>query len=318
VAVTGEGTITFDCGEDTLDIEDRIYFYGSHLTLDGGDSGLVVRYTGPDDCSQTEGQDHFIEIHGDSNVIRNFTLLRFPDGLHVQSGVDNLIENLRFPIVCEDAITNNGRGYEAFGTIIRGCYFEHSEDKAVMINKGGSVTVEDCEFVDCRQPVRAGGSSGNYAVRGCTFSGSSTGPRFSGGSDTMTVIFENNTVHDSQYGIRVYGAVQAVIRGNVFRPGSYGVYAYENARLRLESNDIQDARSSGVMFKDNVQADLGGGSVTIAGDSSTSAGLNILKGSRTKDLVNQTADTVKAENNIWDHDTVTEVLAEDVSGPVDV
>ncbi|UCH10464.1 MAG: pectate lyase, partial [Fidelibacterota bacterium] len=189
VAVTGEGTITFNCEGDTLDIEDRIYFYGSHLILDGGDSGLAVRYTGPDDCSQTEGQDHFIEIHGDSNVIRNFTLLRFPDGLHVQSGIDNVVENVRFPIVCEDAITNNGRGYEAFGTVIRGCYFEHSEDKAVMINKGGSVAVEDCEFVDCRQPVRAGGSCGHYEVRGCIFSGSSTGPRFSGGSDTMTVIF---------------------------------------------------------------------------------------------------------------------------------
>jgi hypothetical protein len=147
VAVTGGGTITFLCEGDTVDIEDRIYFYGSHLILNGGDSGQVVQYTGPDDCSQTEGQDHFIEIHGDSNVIRNLTLLRFPDGLHVQSGHDNLIENLRFPTVCEDAITNNGRGYEAFRTIIRGCYFENSEDKAVMINKGGSVTVEDCEFV---------------------------------------------------------------------------------------------------------------------------------------------------------------------------
>ncbi|UCD39062.1 MAG: right-handed parallel beta-helix repeat-containing protein [Fidelibacterota bacterium] len=318
VVVTGGGMITFVCDEDTLEIEDRIYFYGSHLILDGGDSGLVVRYTGPDDCSQTEGQDHFIEIHGDSNVIRNFTLLRFPDGLHVQSGVDNVVENLRFPIVCEDAITNNGRGYEAFGTIIRDCYFENSEDKAVMINNGGSVTVENCEFVDCQQPVRAGGSSGSYAVRGCTFSGSSTGPRFSGGRDTMTVVFENNTVHDAKYGFRIYGSVDAVIRGNIFRQGNYGVYAYENARILLESNDIQDARSTGVMLKDYVQADLGGGSVTIGGDHLTSAGLNIIKGSRTKDLVNETADTVKAENNIWDHDTVADVLSEDVSGLVDV
>jgi len=318
VAAVGGGTINFLCNGDTLDVADRIYFYGSHLILDGGDSGLVVRYTGPDDCSQTEGQDHFIEIHGDSNVVRNFTLLRFPDGVHVQSGYDNLIENLRFPIVCEDAVTNNGRGFEAYRTVIRGCYFENSEDKAVMINNGGSVTVEDCEFVDCQQPVRAGGSSGYYVVRGCTFSGSSTGPRFSGGRDTMTVIFENNTLHDSQYGIRVYGKVQAVIRGNVLRPGSYGVYAYENARVRLERNEFQDARSAGVFLKDDVQADLGGGCVNINGDSTASPGLNILKGNRSKDLANQTADTVKAENNVWDHATVAEVLAEDVSGPVDV
>jgi hypothetical protein len=318
VAVTGGGTITFLCEGDTVDIEDRIYFYGSHLILNGGDSGQVVQYTGPDDCSQTEGQDHFIEIHGDSNVIRNLTLLRFPDGLHVQSGHDNLIENLRFPTVCEDAITNNGRGYEAFRTIIRGCYFENSEDKAVMINKGGSVTVEDCEFVDCRQPVRAGGSFGNYTIRGCTFRGSSTGPRFSGGADTMTVIFEDNTVHDAQYGIRVYGSVRAIIRNNIFRPGSHGIYAFENARLRVEYNDIQDAGSIGVFLKDNVVADLGGGKVVIDGDSLASVGYNTLRGNRTKDLVNQTADTVKAEHNVWDHETAAEVLAEDVTGQVDV
>ncbi|UCH62103.1 MAG: right-handed parallel beta-helix repeat-containing protein [Fidelibacterota bacterium] len=318
VAAIGGGTITFECNGDTLDISDRIYFYGSKLVLDGGGSGLVVRYTGPDDCSQTEGQDHFIEIHGDSNVVRNFTLLRFPDGMHVQSGYDNLVENLRFPGVCEDAVTNNGRGYEAYRTVIRGCYFEDSEDKAVMINNGGSVTVEDCEFVDCQQPVRAGGSSGYYVVRGCTFSGRSTGPRFSGGRDTMNVIFENNTIHDSEYGIRVYGEVQAIIRNNVMRPGNYGIYAYENARVRLERNDIQNASSAGVLLKDHVQADLGGGSVSIDSNSQASLGLNILRGNQSKDLLNLTADTVKAMNNVWDHATVAEVLAGDVSGPVEV
>jgi parallel beta-helix repeat protein len=134
----------------------------------------------------------------------------------------------------------------------------------------------------------------------------------------MTVIFEDNTVHDAQYGIRVYGSVRAIIRNNIFRPGSHGIYAFENARLRVEYNDIQDAGSIGVFLKDNVVADLGGGKVVIDGDSLASVGYNTLRGNRTKDLVNQTADTVKAEHNVWDHETAAEVLAEDVTGQVDV
>jgi parallel beta-helix repeat protein len=318
VSAAGGGTIIFNASDTTILIEDRIYFYGNNMTLDGEDRNLTLKYIGPDSCNQTEGQDHFIEIHGDSNVIRNFTLIGFPDGIHVQSGYDNIVENVKFPIVCEDAVTNNGRGFEAFRTIIRGCYFEHSEDKAVMINNGGSATVDDCEFVDCMQPVRAGGRSGNYVIRNCLFRGRSTGPRFSGGKDGMTIVFENNTIHDAQYGIRVYGYVQAVICNNIFRFNDDGVYAYDSARVRLERNDIQDAKGVGVLLKGSVQADLGGGSVRINEDSTPRLGFNILKGNQEKDLVNQTNNTIMAMNNVWDHATVAEVLSQDVSGSVEV
>src|SRR5688500_14919889 len=142
VAAAGGGTITFSTSNATIGISDRIEFRGNGLVLEGEKRSITFRYTGPDDCSQKEGQDPFIEIFGNGNVIRNFTLERFPDGVHVLSGRDNVIENLRFPKVCEDAVTNNGRGYEAFGTIIRNCYFAGAEDKAVMINNGGSATVE--------------------------------------------------------------------------------------------------------------------------------------------------------------------------------
>ncbi|HEX9972053.1 MAG TPA: right-handed parallel beta-helix repeat-containing protein [bacterium] len=318
VVAAGGGTITFNVSDTTILIDDRIYFYGNNMTLDGEDRNLVLKYVGPDSCNQIEGQDHFIEIHGDNNVLRNLTLIGFPDGIHVQSGYDNIVENVKFPIVCEDAITNNGRGFEAFRTIIRKCYFENSEDKAVMINNGGSATVEDCEFVDCMQPVRAGGRSGHYVVRNCIFRGRSTGPRFSGGKDGMTVIFENNTIHDARYGIRVYGYVQAIIRNNIFRPSDFGVYAYDSASVWLERNDIQDASGVGVLLKGLVQADLGGGNVRINENTTSSLGFNILKGNQARNLVNQTNNMIMAKNNIWDHATVTEILSQDVSGSVDV
>jgi hypothetical protein len=312
------GMITFKDEHDTVDISDRIYFYGNNLVLDGNQKDIVLRYTGPDDCSQTEGQDHFIEIHGDNNKITNFTLIGFPDGIHIQSGNDNVVENIKFPYICEDAVTNSGRGYEAFGTIIRNCYFEGSEDKAVMINKGGSVLVENCEFVNCVQPVRAGGNKGAYSIKNCIFGGTSTGPRFSGGVDGMTILFENNQVNDAKYGLRVYGFVQAVVRDNIFEDTQYGIYAYDKVKISIGKNNILDSGNIGILLEDSVLADLGGGTISIDGDSISSGGLNLLKGSRTRELVNNTEFEVKAENNIWDHSTVPEVVANDIWGVVDV
>jgi hypothetical protein len=312
------GKITFQSDHDTVDVSDRIYFYGNNLVLDGGQQEIVLRYTGPDDCSQTEGQDHFIEIHGDNNKITNFTLLGFPDGIHIQSGNNNVVENLKFPYICEDAVTNNGRGYEAFGTVIRNCYFEGSEDKAVMINNGGSVVVEECEFVNCAQPVRAGGRKGEYSVRNCLFRGSSTGPRFSGGADGMVLFFENNQVNDAKYGLRVYGFVQAVVRENIFEDTQYGIYVYDKVRISIEKNGILESGHIGVLLEDSVLADLGGGNVSIDEESISSTGENILKGSGTKELVNKSVYEVKAENNSWDHSTVPKVIANDIWGAVDV
>lgn len=322
VAEAGGGKITFNCSNAVLSIKDTIKFHGSGVLLDGEDRNIVVRYSGPDDCSQKEGQDRFLEIYGDRNVVRNLTLDRFPDGIHVQSGYDNVVENLKFPVVCEDAVTNSGMGFEAFRTIIRNCYFEDSEDKAVMINNGGSVTVENCVFVNCQQPVRAGGKSGKHIVRGCTFRGQkSTGPRFSGGQEGMVLIFEGNQVEDAQYGIRVYGSVQAILRGNTFRPrlsDGCAVYIFENARARLEENVVRGGGRGGVLLQGTAQVDLGGGRVVVGGDSEPSRGLNVLKSVNSMGLINETGATVQAKNNIWNHDSAAQVRAEEVRGAAEI
>jgi len=313
------GRISFMSNIDTIDISDRIYFYGNNMELSGEHKQITFRYTGQDDCSQTEGQDHFIEIHGDNNKIVNFTLLGFPDGIHIQSGTDNVVENIKFPYICEDAVTNSGRGYEASQTVIRNCYFESSEDKAVMINNGGSVLVEECEFFNCAQPVRAGGKRGTHTVRNCVFNGTSTGPRFSGGAEGMLILFENNRVNDAKYGLRVYGSVEMIVSENYFENNSQNsIYAYDKAKVSLEKNNFLSSGNIGILLEDSVLADLGGGDVSIDGKSIISGGQNVLKGSQSKDLVNNTVFKVKAENNSWDHSTVSEVIANDIWGDVDV
>ncbi|MFB3905062.1 MAG: right-handed parallel beta-helix repeat-containing protein [Acidobacteriota bacterium] len=279
-AQAGGGRITFEPCGGILRITDTIKFVGNDVIIDGEDRNITVKYAGPDDCSQKEGQDRFIEIYGNRNVVRNLTLDHFPDGIHVQQGFDNVIENIRFPVVCEDAVTNSGMGFEAFRTIIRNCYFESSADKAVMINNGGSVTVENCEFVNCQQPVRAGGKSGRHTVRGCKFRGAkSTGPRFNGGQEGMVIVFENNTVEDAQFGIRIYGNVEAIVRNNSFqsRPSDgCSVYIFDNARVRFEGNTVQAGGKRGVLVQGFAKVDLGGGRVVVTGDSEPSRGLNIL------------------------------------------
>jgi hypothetical protein len=320
VAAAGGGKITFNVSNAVIDVQDRIDFHGSNLVLDGEDREITFRYTGPDACDQTEGQDHLIEIHGNRNVIRNFTLERFPEGIHVQSGYDNVIEHVRFPKVCEDAITNNGRGFEAFRTVIRNCYFQGAEDKAVMINRGGSVTVENCEFVDCMQPVRAGGSSGRYVVRKCVFRGRSTGPRFNAGAEGLVLDFEDNVVEDATYGLRLYGSVQAMVRNNRFRPGNggIGIYVYENARARISGNEIHRAQKGGVVVQGNALVDLGGGRVVIAGNSEPGIGGNTLRGNEPADLINESQSAIQAKHNFWDHPTLADVVSADVRGAVTV
>jgi hypothetical protein len=321
VAAAGGGTITFQVANAAIGIQDRILFRGSGVVVDGENRNITFRYTGPDDCSQTEGQDPFIEIYGDRNVIRNFTLERFPDGIHVQQGYDNLIENIRFPKVCEDAVTNNGRGLEAFRTVIRGSYFADSEDKAVMINEGGSVTVENCEFVNTAQPVRAGGRSGRHVVRNNKFRGTSTGPRFNGGADGMVVVFENNVVEDATYALRIYGRVNAIVRNNRFRPrasGGYGVYIYENAVVKLSGNEVRGASHGGVLVQGNARVDLGGGRLVVCGDPEPSAGGNTLKGNEPADLINETASRIAAKFNSWDHEAPSDVLSLDIRGAAEV
>jgi hypothetical protein len=189
-----------------------------------------------------------------------------------------------------------------------------------MINRGGSVTVENSEFVDCMQPVRAGGSSGRYVVRKCVFRGRSTGPRFNAGAEGLVIDFEDNVVEDATFGLRLYGSVQAVVSNNRFRPGSggIGIYVYENARARISGNEIQRAQKGGVVVQGGALVDLGGGRVVIAGASEPSAGGNTLRGNQPADVINESQSAIEAKHNYWDHGTVAGVVSADVRGAVNV
>ena len=114
--------------------------------------------------------------------------------------------------------------------------------------------------------------------------------------------------------------MQAIVRSNRFRlPGDeYGVYIYENARVRLSGNQIQGGGKGGVLVQGDALVDLGGGRVVIAGDSEPSPGGNVLRANQPADLVNETKAPIQARRNYWDHTTTAEVLSADIRGKAEI
>jgi|GEM_PF-5602166 len=325
----GGGRILFGFSDDTIFVNDRRDFFGDHLIVDGEDKNVHFFYNGPDACDQTEGQDALLRIHGNGNIFRNVSFDRFPDGVHLRGGQRGLIENVTVNIICEDAMTMNGGGYKVMDGIIRDCSFQYSEDKTIMVNNGiGAMVIRGCYFFNGNQPIRMTGG-GILVVRHCEFEGTNNnGPRFGGNNNF--VIFENNISHGTKSGLRLSDHVSAIVRRNVIQECTqFGVRIYkdnEDCLVRMENNTILD-NNIGVFIERYARADLGGGLVDIhrhgllsgpGATSVSSVGLNTITGSRSYDLMNNTSDTVKAENNIWDHRTVTEVMTNDVRGNADV
>ncbi len=318
IETAGGGRILFGFSSQTIYVNHHRDFFGNNCIVDGQDKNVKFYYNGPDDCSQTEGQDALIRFHGNDNIFRNLDFDRFPEGVHIRSGNRNLIENCNVGVICEDAMSMNGGGYECFDCIMRNCTYGASDDKAVMVNNGGRGVFRNLSFTNSTQPIRCTGSTGEYVIRHCNVGGESNSFRHSGGSPGQLVYVEENTVN-AKRGIRVYGSAHAIIRHNTFTGGNYhGVYVFDSAKVRLEHNNIQNFTQGGVMIQNTAQVDLGGGSVSIDGSSTAGIGGNTIQGNSPYDLINQTGSTVKAKFNYWDHTTVENVLLLDVSGSADV
>lgn len=316
IANVGAGTITFNCTDSFIDTSDRIYFFGNNLLIDGEDKNNTFRYTGPDICNQVEGQDCLIQFQGDNNMIRNFTLWKYPDGIHVTSGHNNIVEGIIFPIICEDAVTNGGGGFEAFGTIIRGCYMKDSVDKAIMLDNGGSCTIEHCEFHNTCQSVRGiGGDQALYTVRNCYFHGDSAigdtghGPRYTINGpgndpnfDGYSTIFENNIYTGDTKALlinqeTIYGCnINLFFQNNLILGGF----------LRLRSDGLADLGGGSVPIWNGLDPkDPNAGYVTMH-----SAGFSYIN------MIEISMPGTKAENNEWvSHPPVTIIDVDPMAEP---
>lgn len=187
-----------------------LYFPHDGKTVDFGDRAL--RWTGAGDYrSQRESQSAIIEIQGRGVTVRRAWIVQSPDGIHVKNA-DAVIENVVFPDVGEDAITAD-RGADRL--VIRNCVFRGAEDKAIQLNGGRDIVVENCYFENCAKPVRAKPGV-TVTVRNC-FSKNSTAFALADGKGAVVRV-EGNHVRDSKYFVEAMDGARIIVGpGNVTR-----------------------------------------------------------------------------------------------------
>jgi PKD repeat protein len=330
------------------DSNNKYDFIGDNLIIDGQDKNVGFYYNGTLDCGQAENQQAF-RLHGVDNIVKNIRWERFPDGIHMRHGMRMLMEGVNNSVVCEDTMTANGVSGSCVACTSRNCTFGASTDKTFMNSTAEGwrglapslLVISGMHSTDGTQPIRVGSDdkSSMTIVRNSTFLGNSAGPRF--GGNQSTIIFENNyssTQKGNDGGLRIGEQVRCIVRHNTLENcGGYGIWCHgTGAYARIENNIITGNDKDGVEALGESSYDLGGGSVEVfwtknpasmygigpGGTAAPSCGRNTITGNGLYDLRNGIDGTpqpeVKAENNFWDHSTVSEVLSSDVSGNVDV
>jgi hypothetical protein len=137
-----------------------------------------------------------------------------------------------------------------------------------------------------------------------------TGNEISGGwigyySKSGATLFDHNIIQNSHHGIFSAGA-EEVTNNNVTRCKGHGIIL-NGLKGPVSGNTITNNDSTGIWIIKTV--DLGGGS-------NKGAGKNILRGNGYYDLrissVSTTADTLFVNNNVWDHNTIADILKYDI------
>lgn len=184
-----------------------LYFPQPGREVNFGREGL--RWTGPGDCdSQREAQSVIMELQGPRVTVRGGYIIEAPDGVHVKNA-DCVIDGMIFPDVCEDAITADG----ADRLVIRNCVFRGAADKAIQLNRGRDILIENCYFEDCAKPVRVKAGV-TVTVRNCYAKNSAAFVLADGEGAEARV--ENNRVDGAKYFVEAKkGAVIRVGAGNV-------------------------------------------------------------------------------------------------------
>ena len=323
----GGGTIVFNCSNTTIPFTTSIGSFASNVIVDGENRNITLSYAGSlSGCvvgdGGGEGGGHEIgEMNGSGNVMRNLRFTNWMESFQIK-GANNTVEGNTFVghDCSDDGLSTIETGARNF--MVRNNRFENYHDKAVQSSYGSGV-FEGNTFHNTMQPLRGpydnSAAGGSIVIRGNTFSADSTsrcdGVRYDG---TYHIVFENNTHTKCLRGARFAGNVQVAVRNNTFTGNDRaGLQLYGSARGSVAGNTFTGNIANGVWVFESAQADLGGGSLSIGGQTVSSTGGNVLKGNG-RDLRNDTSTLVKAERNCWDHTSVSEITSQDTTGSVDV
>lgn len=331
----GGGVITFLCRDATIPMTTGLGTLASGVVVDGEDRNIVLDYTPIAGCTQTNSAAPIATLQGRGNVIRNLTFRNFLESIRL-NGPGNLVEANTFlgmPTCSDDAVSLPA-GPAAIDNVIRANTFQDYPDKAIQMSFGGG-TIEGNTFIDTLQPIRGpydNSAGAPFVIRNNVFRTSGERSRCNGVliDGAYEIVFEGNTV-ECKRGIRFGGTTEVTITDNTIDGnGSVGVLIYGNAVASLARNTIIGNGATpgiqpagGVVLWEDVpgrrpQADLGGGSVVLAGAPVTSAGGNTIRGNNLRDVRNLRTDAyvLKAEGNCWDGADAGAILG-DVEGAVD-
>ena len=117
---------------------------------------LTWKGTGACDRYPRMGNFAFFNITGSNNMLTSFIAEGAPEGIHVERGDGNIIDNVTFPIVCEKAIRNGDKStLAATNTIVRNSRFLRGlgpADHDILV-QGGSITVSNSYFKKPRAAI---------------------------------------------------------------------------------------------------------------------------------------------------------------------
>lgn len=203
-----------------------------------GKGQMVVDWSGKSfKCDEIPRNKHSAVFFtsGNNNILRNFTISRSPEGIHLTWGRNNLVENVVFERICEDAITNGDKSRKsATDSIIRNVSFKNAPDKAVQCN-GGSVTIENSEFRNIPR-----------SIAGCTYQADGSNHSAKECPIVCDIKAFNNTVHGCSggYAMRGAGHLQGkkpgklTAIGNNIRNCKTPFMASQYGHVYAEDNDI--------------------------------------------------------------------------------
>jgi parallel beta-helix repeat protein len=332
----GGGTITFTCSATTIPMVLGLGDISNNVVIDGESRNITLEYVGTfSGCAVGDNGVNgppIGKMNGTRSVIRGLTFRNFLESLQVQ-GPENTIEDSVFTAhsCSDDGLSTTTM--QATNTVIRNNRFTGYRDKAYQMSYG-SATIEGNTFIDSAQPIRGpyantwnGSHIGTFVIRNNVMRTTGnreacTGPHVDG---TYQLVIEGNTIECFR-GLRLDGWTRAIVRNNTIDGNPrQGVLIGGNAVVSLSGNTVTNNGLSpgsepagGVVVRESGQADLGGGTLSIAGQAVSSSGGNRLQGNGTADARNlRTGYTLKAEGNCWDHATAAEIATSDVLGTVD-
>jgi hypothetical protein len=257
---------------------------------------------------------------GDSSAacwttISNNTILN--GGITDKSGGGIGCDDINQCMVEDQFIENNTIYFEATG--------DPDEDFAI-IAKSSSVTIRGnkitCKGAASGMQLKSGGPTNvtdnvitvepgaDYGIETKAGYGVVTGNKITGGkigyfSKSGAVLFENNTISGSHWGFFSQGA--EVVKNNTISNCTGHGMVLDGLRGPISGNTITNNDSTGIWVIREV--DLGGGV-------HNGVGKNIIRGNGYYDMrisINAVnPDTLFINNNVWDHETISDVLKYDI------